>query len=135
MISRIAAAFVLVFYIALLVDAGLEFLGLGDTPRQLGDDPLLGADELGRAAGRVVAVPLPRPRARLTVVGLVFLLAGIDEISDPRLRARVQKAKSKAIAGETRLRPTGGDRRDARRAARARRRLRRRRGAPSTGST
>ena len=31
MISRIAAGFVLVFYIALLVDAGLEFLGLGDT--------------------------------------------------------------------------------------------------------
>ena len=30
MISRIAAAFVLVFYIAILVDAGLEFLGLGD---------------------------------------------------------------------------------------------------------
>ena len=30
MISRIAAAFVLVFYIALLTDAGLEFLGLGD---------------------------------------------------------------------------------------------------------
>ena len=30
MISRITAAFVLVFYIALLVDAGLEFLGLGD---------------------------------------------------------------------------------------------------------
>ena len=65
MISRIAAAFVLVFYIALLVDAGLEFLGLGDThARQLGDDPLLGADQLGRAAGRVVAVPLPGTRAR-----------------------------------------------------------------------
>src|SRR5439155_12953707 len=30
MISRIAAGFVLVFYIAILVDAGLEFLGLGD---------------------------------------------------------------------------------------------------------
>src|SRR5205823_10858796 len=30
MISRIAAAFVLVFYVALLVDSGLEFLGLGD---------------------------------------------------------------------------------------------------------
>ena len=28
MISRIAAAFVLVFYISLLTDAGLEFLGL-----------------------------------------------------------------------------------------------------------
>src|SRR5260221_9899483 len=31
MITRIAAPFLLVFYIALLVDAGLEFLGLGDT--------------------------------------------------------------------------------------------------------
>src|SRR5947199_5186549 len=30
MISRIAAAFVLVFYISILVDAGLEFLGLGE---------------------------------------------------------------------------------------------------------
>ena len=30
MISRIAAGFVLVFYVAILVDAGLEFLGLGD---------------------------------------------------------------------------------------------------------
>ena len=30
MISRIAAAFVLVFYVAILTDAGLEFLGLGD---------------------------------------------------------------------------------------------------------
>jgi peptide/nickel transport system permease protein len=30
MISRITSAFVLVFYIAILVDAGLEFLGLGD---------------------------------------------------------------------------------------------------------
>ena len=40
--------------------------------RQLGDDALLGADELGRAAGRMVALPLPgdgtradRDRARL----------------------------------------------------------------------
>src|SRR5437762_5866225 len=33
MISRIAAAFVLVFYVALLVDAGLEFLGLADPSR------------------------------------------------------------------------------------------------------
>ena len=40
MVSRIAAAFVLVFYIAILVDAGLEFLGFGD----------MGEDELGRHA-------------------------------------------------------------------------------------
>ena len=36
MISRIAAAFVLVFYVAILVDAGLEFLGLGDQRRRAG---------------------------------------------------------------------------------------------------
>ena len=36
MISRIAAAFVLVFYVAILVDAGLEFLGLGDMARRAG---------------------------------------------------------------------------------------------------
>ena len=43
MISRIAAAFVLVFYIALLVDAGLEFLGLGDnTHVELGHGPSTG---------------------------------------------------------------------------------------------
>ena len=44
MISRIAAAFVLVFYIALLTDAGLEFLGLGDMSKtSWGVTHLLGA--------------------------------------------------------------------------------------------
>ena len=43
MISRIAAAFVLVFYIAILVAAGLEFLGLGDLQKaELGRRALLG---------------------------------------------------------------------------------------------
>ena len=66
MISRIAAAWVLVFYVALLVDAGLEFLGLGDhASDELGRDALLGADELDRAPGSVVAVLLPRGRTGL----------------------------------------------------------------------
>ena len=65
MISRIAAAFVLVFYIALLVDAGLEFLGLGDTTHVSWGMTLYWAQTNStRAAGRVVAVPLPGPRAR-----------------------------------------------------------------------
>jgi len=34
MISRIAAAFVLVFYVSILTAAGLEFLGLGDLSSQ-----------------------------------------------------------------------------------------------------
>ena len=62
MISRIAAAFVLVFYVSILTAAGLEFLG-PRRPQQpeLGRDALLGAGQLDRAAGRVVAVPLPGP--------------------------------------------------------------------------
>ena len=88
MISRIAAAFVLVFYIALLTDAGLEFLGLGDMTKTSWGVTLYWAQvELDRAAGRVVAVLLPRRGARASPsLGLVLLLAGIDEVSNPRLR-------------------------------------------------
>ena len=36
MVSRIAAAFVLVFYVAILTAAGLQFLGLGDMSSRAG---------------------------------------------------------------------------------------------------
>ena len=52
MISRIAAAFVLVFYISLLTDAGLEFLGLGDVNvASWGVEHVLGPGRLVRPAG------------------------------------------------------------------------------------
>ena len=64
MISRIAAAFVLVFYIAILVAAGPRV----PRPRrpaegELGRRALLGDGQLERAAGRVVVVRLPGARA------------------------------------------------------------------------
>ena len=65
MVSRIAAAFLLVFYISILFEAGLEFLGLGGRQRdELGRHDVLGAEQLGGAPGRVVALLLPRHRAR-----------------------------------------------------------------------
>ena len=65
MVSRIAAAFLLVFYISILFEAGLEFLGLGRRQRdELGRDDVLGAEQLGRSPGRVVALRLPGLRAR-----------------------------------------------------------------------
>jgi peptide/nickel transport system permease protein len=87
MISRIAAAFVLVFYIALLVDAGLEFLGLGD----------MGATSWGVTVywaqvnstvlqGEWWPFIFPSLALGITVLGLVLILAGIDEVSNPRLR-------------------------------------------------
>ena len=86
MISRIAAAFVLVFYIALLVDAGLEFLGLGDTSHVSWGMVLYWAQTNSTVLqGEWWPFLFPGLALALTVVGLVFLLAGIDELSNPRL--------------------------------------------------
>jgi peptide/nickel transport system permease protein len=87
MISRIAAAFVLVFYIALLVDAGLEFLGLGDTTHVSWGMTLYWAQTNSAVLqGEWWPFLFPGMALVITVVGLVFLLAGIDEVSNPRLR-------------------------------------------------
>src|SRR6478609_3185140 len=87
MISRIAAAFVLVFYIALLVDAGLEFLGLGDTTHVSWGMTLYWAQVNSTVLqGEWWPFLFPGMALVITVVGLVFLLAGIDEVSNPRLR-------------------------------------------------
>jgi peptide/nickel transport system permease protein len=89
MISRIAAAFVLVFYIALLVDAGLEFLGLGDTTHVSWGMTLYWAQTNSTVLqGEWWPFLFPGIALVITVVGLVFLLAGIDEVSNPRLRNR-----------------------------------------------
>ena len=89
MVSRIAAAFVLVFYIALLVDAGLEFLGLGDTTHVSWGMTLYWAQTNSAVLqGEWWAFVFPGVFLVLTVLGLVFLLAGIDEVSNPQLRGR-----------------------------------------------
>jgi len=87
MISRIAAAFVFVFYVALLVDAGLEFLGLGDTAHTSWGQTLYWAETNSAVLqGEWWPFLFPGLALVMTVVGLVFLLAGIDEVSNPRLR-------------------------------------------------
>ena len=96
MISRIAAAFVLVFYIALLVDAGLEFLGLGDTTHVSWGMVLYWAQTNSTVLqGEWWPFFFPGLFLVITVVGLVFLLAGIDEVSNPRLRhLKIPKGKT-----------------------------------------
>ena len=100
MISRIAAAFVLVFYIALLVDAGLEFLGLGDTTHVSWGMVLYWAQTNSTVLqGEWWPFLFPGLALVMTVVGLVFLLAGIDEVSNPRLR-NAQAVEVTAVARE-----------------------------------
>jgi ABC-type dipeptide/oligopeptide/nickel transport system permease subunit len=87
MVSRIAAGFVLVFYIALLTDAGLEFLGLGDMTGTSWGVTLYWAQVNSTVLqGEWWPFFFPGAALAFTVLGLVFLLAGIDEISNPRLR-------------------------------------------------
>jgi ABC-type dipeptide/oligopeptide/nickel transport system permease subunit len=85
--SRIAAAFVLVFYIALLTDAGLEFLGLGDMTGTSWGVTLYWAQVNSTVLqGEWWPFFFPGAALAFTVLGLVLLLAGIDEVSNPRLR-------------------------------------------------
>jgi peptide/nickel transport system permease protein len=87
MVSRIAACFVLVFYVALLVDAGLEFLGLGDSAHTSWGETLYWAQTNSAVLqGEWWPFLFPGLALVITIIGLVFLLAGIDELSNPRLR-------------------------------------------------
>jgi peptide/nickel transport system permease protein len=91
MISRIAAGFVLVFYISLLVDAGLEFLGLGDTTHVSWGMTLYWAQTNSAVLqGEWWPFLFPGLALVLTVLGLTLILAGIDEVSNPRLRNEVR---------------------------------------------
>ena len=87
MISRIAAAFVLVFYISLLTAAGLQFLGLGDMTSQSWGVTLYWAQVNSAVLqGEWWPFVFPGVALALTVLGLVLILAGLDEVSNPRLR-------------------------------------------------
>ena len=88
MVSRIAAAFVLVFYVAILVDAGLEFLGLGEMSKPSWGVALYWATvNSSMLQGEWWSFLFPGLAIGITVVGLTFLLAGIDEVSNPQLRS------------------------------------------------
>ncbi len=87
MISRIAAAFVLVFYVAVLTAAGLEFLGLGDMNATSWGVTMYWAQVNSTVLqGEWWPFFFPGLALAITVAGLVFILAGVDEVSNPRLR-------------------------------------------------
>jgi peptide/nickel transport system permease protein len=111
MVSRIAAAFVLVFYIALLTDAGLEFLGLGDSSTTSWGVTLYWAQNNSTVLqGEWWPFFFPGAALAFTVLGLVLVLAGIDEVSNPRLRAERMPGRRLAwlfVGGRRAVRPRG----------------------------
>jgi peptide/nickel transport system permease protein len=102
MISRIAAGFVLVFYIALLTDAGLEFLGLGDQSATSWGVTLYWAQTNSTVLqGEWWPFFFPGAALAFTVLGLVLVLAGIDEVSNPRLRSeRTRRRRLRRLVGK-----------------------------------
>jgi peptide/nickel transport system permease protein len=86
MISRIAAAFVLVFYVAILTAAGLQFLGLGDMQSTSWGVTMYWAQTNSTVLqGEWWPFFFPGAFLALTVASLAFILAGLDEVSNPRL--------------------------------------------------
>ena len=99
MISRIAAAFVLVFYVTILTAAGLEFLGLGDLGNSSWGVTLYWAQVNSTVLqGEWWPFVFPGLALAITVVALVFILAGLDEVSNPQLRQKaVHKSAFKSL--------------------------------------
>jgi peptide/nickel transport system permease protein len=95
MVSRIAAAFVLVFYVAILVDAGLEFLGFGEMSKPSWGVALYWATVNSSVLqGEWWSFVFPGLAIGITVLSLTLILAGIDEVSNPRLRSiRVKRRR------------------------------------------
>jgi ABC-type dipeptide/oligopeptide/nickel transport system permease subunit len=87
MVSRIAAGFIFTFIGAIFFEAALEYLGFGDASVvSWGTILYWAANSSALATGEWWFFTFPGMAIALTVVGLIFLNYGVDELSNPRLR-------------------------------------------------
>ncbi len=87
MLSRIAAGFAFVFVQAVFYEAALEFLGFGDANQVSWGTTLFWATNNSTLlTGEWWHVVFPGVAISLTILAIVFINYGIDELSDPRLR-------------------------------------------------
>jgi peptide/nickel transport system permease protein len=89
MVSRIAAGFLLVFYLSIIFAAGLEFLGFGDVNKVTWGTTLYWAQNNSTVLqGAWWHFFFPGFALALAVAALVFINYGVDELANPRLRRR-----------------------------------------------
>jgi peptide/nickel transport system permease protein len=89
MVSRIAAGFLLVFYLSIIFAAGLEFLGFGDVNKITWGTTLYWAQNNSSVLqGAWWHFVFPGVALALSVAALVFINYGVDELANPRLRRR-----------------------------------------------
>ena len=87
MLSRIAAGFAFVFVQAVFYEAALEFLGFGDANQVSWGTTLFWATNNSTLlTGEWWHFVFPGVAISLTILAIVFINYGIDELSDPRLR-------------------------------------------------
>ncbi len=105
MVSRIAAAFLLVFYISILFEAGLEFLGLADINKTSWGATMYWAQNNSAVLqGEWWHFFFPGTALAVSVAALVLVNYGIDELSNPRLRRR---RKRRGASPQLLRRPVG----------------------------
>jgi peptide/nickel transport system permease protein len=112
MISRIAAGFLLVFYLSIIFAAGLEFLGFGDLNKVTWGTTLYWAQNNSTVLqGAWWHFVFPGVALALAVAALVFINYGVDELANPRLRRpaarrsrfrRARQSGRRALAGQGR---------------------------------
>ena len=145
MLSRIAAGFAFVFIQAVFYEAALEFLGFGDANKiSWGTTLFWATNNSTLLQGEWWHFVFPGLAISLTILAIVFINYGIDELGDPRLRQKTERpgllgaaapaeegdcerGRGRGVAGA--VRPVGT--RAARRARRPRRRVRPRTPTPS----
>jgi peptide/nickel transport system permease protein len=89
MLSRIAAGFLLAFYLSIIFAAGLEFLGFGDVNKTTWGTTLYWAQNNSTVLqGAWWHFVFPGVALALAVAALVFINYGVDELANPRLRRR-----------------------------------------------
>jgi peptide/nickel transport system permease protein len=94
MVSRIAAGFLLVFYLSIIFAAGLEFLGFGDVNKITWGTTLYWAQNNSSVLqGAWWHLVFPGVALALSVAALVFINYGVDELANPRLRRRRKAAR------------------------------------------
>jgi peptide/nickel transport system permease protein len=109
MISRIVAGFILTFQAAIFFEAALEFLGFGD-PHIVTWGTMLFWAANGSAvlSGEWWDFVFPGLAIAFTIVALVFLQYGVDEVSNPKLRNLPKRKRRRGPIGNIVRMAVGG---------------------------
>jgi peptide/nickel transport system permease protein len=113
MLSRIAAGFAFVFVQAVFYEAALEFLGFGDANKVSWGTTLFWAQNNSTLAqGEWWHFVFPGLAISLTILSIVFINYGVDELANPRLRGKAGRVTARgrlrhALVG---IRPAGAER-------------------------